>query len=148
MVFVVLAAWSALGGVDLAVRLVRSSRNWLMSDPRRTLFEHIFEWGLVVMIQIEADTWIVMREHALRPKAVIQGFRNTAGEARFMVLIWDPIRSKRRLVDVHETLQAAEDSVPWPTGPTGDGYAGATFDRAEQARKIAERAAVKRAQRG
>lgn len=100
------------------------------------------------LIQIEADTWIVMREHAQRPKAVVLGFRNTAGEARFMVLVWDPIRSKRRMVDVHESLQAAADSVPWPVAASGDGYAGATFDRAEQARKIAERAAAKRAQRG
>lgn len=144
-----------------------------MRAPRRTLFEHIFERGRIVngrMIQIEADTWVVMREYPQYPKAVIQGFKNTAGEARFMVLTWDPIRSKRRLVDVYTTLFEAEKSVPWPGPPDnpgppyqspeagraererrggdGNGYAGAMFDRAEQARKIAERAAVKRAQRG
>lgn len=66
-------------------------------------------------IQVEADTWIVMREYPQFPKAVIQGFRGTDGAARFMVLTWDPIRTRRRMVSIHESLDEADAAVPWPT---------------------------------
>ena len=67
------------------------------------------------LIQVATDEWIVMREFAQYPKAVVRGIRDTAGEARYLLLTWHPVRHRQRMVGIFATRQEAERAVPWPS---------------------------------
>lgn len=67
------------------------------------------------LIQVASDEWIVMREFAQYPKAVIRGIRDTAGEARYVLLAWHPVRHRQRMVGIFATRTEAEQAVPWPS---------------------------------
>ncbi|WP_053353728.1 hypothetical protein [Leucobacter musarum] len=67
------------------------------------------------LIQVASDEWIVMREFAQYPKAVIRGIRDTAGEARYVLLAWHPVRHQQRMVGIFATRTEAERAVPWPS---------------------------------
>ncbi len=67
------------------------------------------------LIQVASDEWIVMREFAQYPKAVIRGIRDTAGEARYVLLAWHPVRHRQRMVGIFATRTEAERAVPWPS---------------------------------
>lgn len=64
-------------------------------------------------IQIDTDTWIVMRNHVTHPVAVIEHIPSVEGISKYLVRRWDPVPSRRPLVSIHDTLEAANDSVPW-----------------------------------
>lgn len=63
-------------------------------------------------IQVDADTWLIMRESARQPKAVVHRVTSTAGEARFLLMTWQPIITERRMVAIHPDLRAADRAVP------------------------------------
>lgn len=64
-------------------------------------------------IRYDADTWIVMRNDKVIPKAVIQRVhgRDNAGD-RYMVFSWDPVdTTKRRVMGVKDSLEDANEFV-------------------------------------
>lgn len=66
-------------------------------------------------IRYDVDTWLVMRNDPVSPKAVIQRVhgRDNAGD-RFMVFSWDPVdTTKRRMMGVKESLEAANEFVKY-----------------------------------
>ncbi|MBC9926009.1 MULTISPECIES: hypothetical protein [unclassified Leucobacter] len=63
-------------------------------------------------IQVDADTWVIMRESAHQPKAIVQRVTSTAGEARFLLMTWHPIATERRMVAIHPDLRTADRAVP------------------------------------
>ncbi|WP_346057169.1 hypothetical protein [Leucobacter alluvii] len=67
------------------------------------------------LIQVASDEWIVMREFAQYPKAVIRGIRDTSGEARYLLLAWHPVRHRQRMVGIYSSREEAEAAVPWPS---------------------------------
>ncbi|MEJ6488570.1 hypothetical protein PQI23_02400 [Leucobacter sp. USCH14] len=67
------------------------------------------------LIQVASDEWIVMREFAQYPKAVIRGIRDTSGDARYLLLAWHPVRHRQRMVGIFTTREEAENAVPWPS---------------------------------
>ncbi|WP_053386259.1 hypothetical protein [Leucobacter japonicus] len=67
------------------------------------------------LIQIASDEWVVMREFAQYPKAIIRGMRDASGEARFILLSWHPVRHKQHMMGLFDTKEAAEKAVPWPS---------------------------------
>ncbi|MGW9021557.1 hypothetical protein ACWGOE_08765 [Leucobacter chromiiresistens] len=67
------------------------------------------------LIQVASDEWIVMREFAQYPKAVIRGIRDTSGDARYLLLAWHPVRHRQRMVGIYSTREEAEAAVPWPS---------------------------------
>lgn len=67
------------------------------------------------LIQVASDEWIVMREFAQYPKAVIRGMRDSDGQARFILSSWNPVRHKQRMIGLYPTKEEAEQAVPWPT---------------------------------
>lgn len=64
-------------------------------------------------IQIDTDTWIIMREHPTQPKAVVSRVIDTAGEARFLLMVWHAVPAKRRMHGIYGSLEEAERAVPW-----------------------------------
>lgn len=73
-------------------------------------------------IRYDADTWLVMRNDPVIPKAVIQRVhgRDNSGD-RFMVFAWDPLdTTKRRLMGVKESLEDANEFVKYDNTPTPD----------------------------
>lgn len=87
-------------------------------------------------IQVDRDTWLIMREFPAHPKAVIQRVTDTGGDARFLVLIWHPDRTKWRLSGIFGGIEEADKSVPWPGKPVVPGHPNSTAE---------ERAAYKEA---
>lgn len=67
------------------------------------------------LIQVASDEWIVMREFAQYPKAVIRGMRDGAGEARFILSSWHPVRHKQQMMGLYSSKEEAEAAVPWPS---------------------------------
>lgn len=67
------------------------------------------------LIQVASDEWIVMREFTQYPKAVIRGMRDGAGEARFILSSWHPVRHKQQTMGLFASKEEAEAAVPWPS---------------------------------
>lgn len=90
-------------------------------------------------IQIDSDTWIVMREYTAQPKAIIQRLTSVDGMEWFQVFTWEPIKADRRLVSVHPGIEEADQSVPWPSNraqpPTPGASPQAERDRFERHRR-------------
>jgi len=90
-------------------------------------------------IQVDADTWIVMRESEARPKAVIRRITSTQGEPRFLVMTWEPIPADQRLVSMHATLSEADEAVPVQRpgdhAPPGPGLQPEVYERYEARKK-------------
>lgn len=71
-------------------------------------------------VQIDTDSWVVLRRSKERPEAIILRLTASNNEARFFVLSWHPNPAMRRMVSMHGTLAEANRSVRWPV-PTSDG---------------------------
>lgn len=84
------------------------------------------------VIQIETDTWIVMREVLSSPKGIIHRVTDVSGAERFLLMRWTAAPADRRLVGIYETIEAAAQAVPGPTtrvpGPPGGSPADAAAD--------------------
>lgn len=68
-------------------------------------------------IRIDTDTWVVMRYEKEHPAAIITRITDTAGEARFLALVWHVDPAKRRMAGIYPSLQAADASVLWDRSP-------------------------------
>lgn len=64
-------------------------------------------------IQIDTDTWIIMREHPTHPKAVVHRVTDTGGEARFLLMVWHAVPAKRRMHGIYGSLEEADRAVLW-----------------------------------
>lgn len=64
-------------------------------------------------IQIDADLWVVMREDKYRPRAVIKRVTAYDGVEQYFLLTWQKDPTQRKLVRIHESLEAANQSVKW-----------------------------------
>lgn len=64
-------------------------------------------------IQIDTDTWVVMREDKDRPKAVIERVKWRDDSEQYLLKTWHSDPSQRRLVRIHESVEEANRSVKW-----------------------------------
>lgn len=64
-------------------------------------------------IQIDRDTWIIMREHPANPKAIVHRVTDTRGDARFLLLVWNIDPAKRRMHGIFPSLKDADLEVKW-----------------------------------
>ena len=62
-------------------------------------------------IRYDRDTWLVMRDDAVIPKAVVHRYTDKAGIDQYLVVRWDLDPSKRRLMAVCTSLERADDLV-------------------------------------
>lgn len=69
-------------------------------------------------IQIDADMWVVMREDKYRPRAVIKRVTAYDGVEQYFLLTWQMDPTQRKLVRIHESLEAANQSVKWREQPS------------------------------
>lgn len=66
-----------------------------------------------VPIQTDANTWIIMRENADRPKGIVHRVTDTLGTARFMLYVWHPSPERQRMFGIYDSLDAADIAVKW-----------------------------------
>ena len=64
-------------------------------------------------IQLDATTWIIMREHPTRPKAIVHCVTDTSGEARYLLMVWHVDPAKRRMHGIYTSLSDADLEVRW-----------------------------------
>ena len=62
-------------------------------------------------IRFDHDTWLVMRDDAVIPKAVINRFVDKRGKDQYLVVRWDLDPSKRVLMAVCDSLERADELV-------------------------------------
>ncbi|MGN7799042.1 hypothetical protein [Leifsonia sp. 22587] len=62
-------------------------------------------------IRYDRDTWLVMRDHPVLPKAVVHRFTDKRGTDQYLVIRWDLDPAKRRLMAVCESLERADELV-------------------------------------
>jgi hypothetical protein len=74
-------------------------------------------------IRFDADTWLVMRNDPILPKAVIQRVHHREGD-RYMVFRWDLDPAKRELMSVADSLEKANDLVRFDPPAPDDVHAG------------------------
>src|SRR5690606_38639264 len=64
-------------------------------------------------IQIDTNTWAVMRYPKDRPVAIILMLSNRDNVPQYFVQTWHPDPGKRRVIGQYDTLQQANESVLW-----------------------------------
>lgn len=64
-------------------------------------------------IRYDHDTWLLMRDDKVVPKAVVKRFVDRRGRDQYLVLRWDLNPSKRRLMCACESLERADELVRW-----------------------------------
>lgn len=69
-------------------------------------------------IRYDQDTWLVMRNDPVIPKAVIQRVHHAEGD-RYLVFRWDLDPNKRRLMNVVASLERADELVRYDVPPSG-----------------------------
>lgn len=70
-------------------------------------------------IRFDADTWLVMRNDKVIPKAVVQRVHQREGD-RYLLFKWDIDPQKRQLMSVVDSLERANDLVLYDNDlPTG-----------------------------
>ena len=85
-------------------------------------------------IRYDQDTWLVMRNDPVLPKAVIQRVHHREGD-RFLLFRWDLDPQKRELMNVVASLERANDLVRYDvtgqdaahSGPPNGRYGDGTF---------------------
>lgn len=86
-------------------------------------------------IQIDTDTWIVMREYPQQPTAVVHRVTSHKGEARYLLMTWRAEPSERRLVQICASLVEAVDQVPTVEPPHTPLHPGASVEQWEKWRE-------------
>jgi len=83
-------------------------------------------------IRLDADTWLVMRNDPVVPKAVVQRVHSRDGD-RYLLFRWDLDPTKRRLVHVVDSLERANELVLFDvphsrrSGPPNGRYSDGSF---------------------
>ena len=62
-------------------------------------------------IRYDRDTWLVMRNDPVIPKAVIHRYVDKRGADQYLVVKWDLDPAERRLMAVCDSLERADDLV-------------------------------------
>lgn len=62
-------------------------------------------------IRFDHDTWLVIRDDKVLPKAVIQRFKDRRGVDQYMLIKWDLDPAKRTLMAVCDSLEKADGLV-------------------------------------
>ena len=62
-------------------------------------------------IRVDTDTWIIMRQMSDRPAGIVHRVTDTSEEARFLLLVWHPEPSQRRMHGIYPSLKAADAAV-------------------------------------
>ncbi|MBK0417424.1 hypothetical protein JD276_00020 [Leucobacter sp. CSA1] len=91
-------------------------------------------------IQIDTDTWIIMRAVEQHPKAIVHRVTDTAGEARFLLMTWWPVPAHRRMVGIYKSLAEADAQVPVadaesPPRPDGDPERRAAWEERQEKKR-------------
>lgn len=71
-------------------------------------------------IQIDADTWAVMRDSSEHPVALIHRITDHTEVAKFLVLAWHPVPHERRMLSMHDTIEEANRSVRWDNSKSAE----------------------------
>lgn len=70
-------------------------------------------------IRFDVDTWLIMRNDLILPKAVVQRIQHADGD-RYMLFKWDLDAQRRQLMNILDSLERADDLVrydlPQPDG--------------------------------
>ena len=69
-------------------------------------------------IRYDRDTWLVMRDDKVLPKAIIHRYTDKRGRDQYLVIRWDLDPAERRLMAVCESLERADELVLWDNRPT------------------------------
>jgi hypothetical protein len=75
-------------------------------------------------IRYDVDTWLVMRNDPVIPKAVIQRVRHRTGSDKYLLFKWDLDPTKRKLMNVVDTLDKADNLVRYELPQPGRAHAG------------------------
>lgn len=70
-------------------------------------------------IRYDHDTWLVMRDDKVLPKAVIQRFKDRRGVDQYLLVKWDLDPGKRTLMAVCDSLEKADGLVLYDTSRPG-----------------------------
>jgi hypothetical protein len=62
-------------------------------------------------IRYDQDTWLVMRDDDVLPKAVIKRFKDRRGADQYLLIRWDLDPKKRVLMAVCDSLERADTLV-------------------------------------
>ena len=69
-------------------------------------------------IRYDRDTWLVMRDSAVLPKAIIRRYIDRRGRDQYLVIRWDLDPSQQRLMSVCDSLERADDLVRYDNNTT------------------------------
>lgn len=69
-------------------------------------------------IRYDRDTWLVMRDNPVLPKAVIRRYTDKSGTDQYLVIRWDLDPAECRLMAVCDSLERADDLVRYDNTPT------------------------------
>lgn len=64
-------------------------------------------------IEIDLNTWIIMRHSPTQPVAIIERVTHENGITRYMLYKWPTNPTARRLVGVFDSLTSADDEIPY-----------------------------------
>lgn len=64
-------------------------------------------------VQIETDLWAVMRYRLEQPAAIIMRVTDRQQISKYLLMTWHPETSRRRLIAMYDTLDAANAAVKW-----------------------------------
>lgn len=64
-------------------------------------------------IQIDACTWVVMREPKDHPVAIIEHVPSVAGVSKYLLRRWHPDPARRPLIGLFGSVEEANRQVKW-----------------------------------
>lgn len=76
-------------------------------------------------IQYDTDTWLIMREHPTRPKALVKRVTDRTQVEKYLLMTWDPDPAKCRLHHIYDTLEQAAQVVTWDNSAAMNSMRGA-----------------------
>ena len=79
-------------------------------------FERMFDFMEPRPIRYDRDTWLVMRDDDVLPKAVIKRFTDRKHIDQYLVVHWDLDPAKRVLMAVTDSLEKGDRLVLYDTG--------------------------------
>lgn len=73
-------------------------------------------------IRYDVDTWLVMRNDPVLPKAVVQRVHHRDGGDRYLLIRWDLDPAKRELMNVVDSLERADELVRYDPPEQDDAH--------------------------
>jgi hypothetical protein len=75
-------------------------------------------------IRYDLNTWLVMRNDPVCPKAIVRRVHHRDGHDRYLVIKWDLDPAKCQLMSVVDSLDRADDLVRYDVQPPDDVHSG------------------------